>query len=143
MQLRQIDSTARGASRFRFEGPANVTDFTNFLGANLADNRTAIGQDINDSHPGQFDQGLTDGSMTDSEGGGELLRYEALTGAKLSLKDIGQQGSHDRLSTEPMIAINRMLGRQVGHDNAKAKFEKGKEVLAVWLIIVATERQGK
>ena len=66
-QCLQVDPPTGPADGFAFENAADLADLADFLGGHLADNRAAIGQQVNDPTAGQGDQRLANWRMTDAK----------------------------------------------------------------------------
>ena len=71
----------------------------------LAHDRAAVGQEIDDANSGQGDQCFADRSMADAIAPGKLLGDEAGAGPQLTLEHVGEQGLDDCLAAQAMPAL--------------------------------------
>ncbi len=105
VQLGQLDPPAGGAGGLALEDPADLADLADLVRRDAADDGPAVGQQVDDADAGQRDERLADRRVADAEALGQLLGDEVLAGAKAPLEDIGEQGFHDRLAAQAVVAI--------------------------------------
>ena len=73
LQLGQVDAPACRAHRLAFQRPPHLANLAYLMRRDLAHDRAAVGQEIDDANSGQGDQCLADRSMADTIAPGKLL----------------------------------------------------------------------
>src|SRR5262249_62216762 len=93
----------RGPGRLALQRPSDLADVLDIAGGDPPDDRAAVGQQIDDANPRQFDQRLADRGVADAESVGEGLRDEPFAGAKPALEDVREDGADDRLAAAAVV----------------------------------------
>ena len=81
----------------------DLADFPDILGRDFADDRAAIGKEINHANSRQFDQRFTDGCVADSKSLSQFLGDQAMPRFEPTLENLGQHRSYHGLPTQTMI----------------------------------------
>ena len=112
------------ADGLAFQDAADLADLADLAGGDAADDRPAVGQQVDDADARQGDQRLADRRVADAEALGQLLGDQVLPGPEPALEDVGQQRLDDRLPAQAMIALQQFNLHRDRHGTSSVGTER-------------------
>ena len=140
LHLRPVGPLRGPAHRLALQHLPHLKHFAHVAGGHLPHDGPAVRQQVYHTATAEFDERLTDWSVTDAEAVRKCLRDEPLPGAELPVEDVRKDGAHDGLPAQAVV--ERGVGRRLefGH-GLRHEREARRASLEVNVVYPARTRQ--